>query len=159
MTMAKTELTEDFWRTACDALDLDPATGYQAWFFGNSEKQARELAELVIAGTKTATASVVEFNNAHPEVAPIPNGFSVVTDFHGQPMCVIQTTEIRLLPFGEVDAAFAYDEGEGDRTLADWRAGHSSYFTREGSEFGYEFNDSTFICCERFRLVFPRRVD
>lgn len=154
--MAKTDATEKFWLEACATCGIDPATDYQVWFFGNSEQQARELAELVIAGTKTATASVVEFNDQHPEVAPISDGFSVVTDFFGEPMCVIQTTEIRHLPFREVDAAFAYDEGEGDRTLEDWRQGHWAYFSREGIDSGYSFDERTLICCERFRLIFPR---
>ena len=49
---------------------------------------------------------------------------------------------------GEVDAAFAHDEGEGDRTLADWREAHTDYFTRRS-----EFSPDMELYCERFRLV------
>jgi uncharacterized protein YhfF len=35
---------------------------------------------------------------------------------------VLETTDLRVIPFGEVDAQFAFDEGEGDRTLAWWRS-------------------------------------
>ena len=35
--------------------------------------------------------------------------------------CVIETTEVTYRRFSEVDAAFAYDEGEGDRSLAYWQ--------------------------------------
>ena len=71
-------------------------------------------------------------------------------------MCVIQTTEIRHLPFHEVDAKFAYDEGEGDRTLESWRSEHHAYFTREAAELGFTFDEDSIICCERIQLLFPR---
>lgn len=134
---------------------ISPDTPYQTWYFGNSSRQARALAELVIGGTKTATASLLETNKLEPEKAPVDGGYSVVTSFEGEPMCVVQTTEIRHMPFNAVDAAFAHDEGEGDRTLADWSEGHWEYFTREAAELGFEFDKDSIVCCERLRLVYP----
>lgn len=116
---------------------------------------ARELADLVIAGTKTATASLLETNKLEPEKAPVSDGYSVVTSFEGEPICVIQTAEIQHLPFIEVDAEFAYDEGEDDRSLASWRKGHRDYFARESAELGFHFDERSIVCCERFRLMFP----
>jgi uncharacterized protein YhfF len=150
------DLVKQFWLEFCEMSSTNPKVPYQVWHFGNSEKMAKELAELVIIGKKKATASLVEFNQKHPEVAPIDEGYSVITDFTGNPLCVIQTTEIRHLPFNEVDAEFAFDEGEGDQTLADWREGHWSYFTKEAAENGLEFNEKSLICCERFRLLYPK---
>ena len=152
----KSTAVEKFWREFCETEKLSPATPYQVWFFGNTSEMARELAELVISGKKRATASLFEFNEMHPEVAPINDGYSVVTDFEDNPLCVIQTTEIRQIPFMEVDAAFAFDEGEGDQTLRDWRDGHWRYFTKEAAEFGLEFNEKSLVCCERFRLLYPK---
>lgn len=146
----------DFWKEFCLVSELDVSTPYQVWYFGNSSQQARELAELVIAGVKTATASLLETNKLEPEKAPIDDGYSVVTTFEGEPMCVIQTTEIHHLAFNDVDAAFAYDEGEGSRTLADWRDGHWAYFARESAELGFHFDENSIVCCERFRLLFSR---
>ena len=45
-----------------------------------------------------------------------------------QPRCVIETTEVTYRRFDDVDAAFAYEEGEGDRSLAYWRAGAPHLF-------------------------------
>jgi len=47
-----------------------------------------------------------------------------------------------------VDAAFAHDEGEGDRTLASWREAHQVYFSRLG-----QFAPEMTLWCERFRVV------
>ena len=50
--------------------------------------------------------------------------------------------------YNEVDAAFAYEEGEGDRSLAYWREAHRKYFGRQG-----KFSEDMMLMCERFRLV------
>jgi uncharacterized protein YhfF len=152
----KSPAVENFWKEFCRSNSvISPETPYQVWYFGNSSEMARALAALVLSGKKRATASLVEFNERHPEFAPFENGHSVVTDFEGNPLCVIQTTEIRHLPFDEVDAEFAFDEGEGDRSLEYWRDVHRRYFTKEAKELGLEFNEKSLVCCERFRLLFP----
>jgi uncharacterized protein YhfF len=150
------DMVKKYWLEflACNP-SVSPDTRYQVWYFGDVAEMAHELAELVIAGVKTATASLLETNKREPEKAPIDEGYSVVTSFDGEPMCVIRTTEIRHLPFDAVDAAFAYDEGEGQRTLEDWREGHWAYFTQEAGEMGFHFDENSVVCCERFRLVYP----
>lgn len=151
-----TNRIEDFWR-AFLVSDPDAAANipFQAWYFGNNEEMARELGDLVLAGKKTATASLRDTNLLQPENAPVDGGYSVVTDFVGEPICVIQTAEVRHIPLHEVDAQFAFDEGEDDRTLESWRRGHMEYFTREAAELGFNFDENSIVCCERFRLLFP----
>jgi uncharacterized protein YhfF len=148
---------EEFW---AEFLRAEPAvapdTLYQVWYFGNTPEMARDLADLVLSGKKTATASLLETNTRQPENAPIEDGFSVVTDMEGIPICVIRTTEMIQMPFSDVDAAFAYDEGEDDRTLESWRNAHRDYFTKEAASLGFAFDENSLVCCERFRLLFPK---
>jgi uncharacterized protein YhfF len=73
---------------------------------------------------------------------------TVMLDGAGHPRAIVETTELEMRRFDEVDAAFAFDEGEGDRTLAYWRQAHRRYFTRRG-----EFAPDMLLWCERFRLV------
>ncbi len=129
---------------------------YQVWYFGNSPEMATELAALVLSGKKCATASLAKTNELEPDKAPIDDGYSVVTDFDGHPIGVIRTTEIRHLPFSQVDAEFASDEGEGDQSLEYWRDVHWSYFTKEATEHGFHFDENSVVCCERFELLFPK---
>lgn len=148
---------KEFWQRFLERTPAVPRDlPFQVWYFGNTREMALELADLVIAGRKRATASLAAVNQLKPEEAPIPDGYSVVTDLDGEPKCVMRTTEIRHLPFDEVDAEFAYDEGEGDRSLEYWRDVHRDYFTREASNLGLEFNERSAVCCERFELLYPR---
>ena len=123
--MIRTELVKNFWDEFCQQnSDVNIDESYQVWFFHNNQADSVELASLVLQGKKTATASLAAVNELMPEIAPVNDGFSVVTDFNGNPLCIIQTAEIRHLPFDKVDAQFAFDEGEGNQTLKDWRKRH-----------------------------------
>ena len=62
-------------------------------------------------------------------------------------MCIIQMTEIRTLPFDEVDAEYALVEGEGDKSLDYWREGHHRFFTNDAAENGLEFNEKSLVIC------------
>jgi uncharacterized protein YhfF len=77
-----------------------------------------------------------------------------VLDGADVPVAVIETTELTQRRFDEVDAAFAVDEGEGDRTLASWRRVHQNYFGRQGT-----FAPDMLLWCERFRLVMRLDAD
>ena len=111
--------------------------------FGDNPALADELLELVVKGVKTATCSTEDEPNTSS-----PGERWIVLDGRGKPRCVIETTEVAYRKFGEVDAAFAHEEGEGDRSLAYWRHAHRSYFGRLG-----RFSEDMTLMCERFRLV------
>lgn len=111
--------------------------------FGDGPALADELLALVIAGIKTATCSTEDEPNTST-----PGERWVVLDGRGEPRCVIETTEITYRRFNEVDAAFAHDEGEGDRSLSYWRSAHRDYFGRLG-----RFSEDMMLMCERFRLI------
>lgn len=147
---------EAMWQMFCTETGLKADTQYQSWYFSDTPETATELAEIVLAGKKRATASSAAMNELEPEKAPVDHGYSVVTDFDGHPICVIRTSEIRHLPFNKVDAQFASDEGEGDQSLDYWRDVHWSYFTKEAAEYGFHFDENSIICCERFELLFPK---
>ena len=146
---------EAFWNRFTDRTpSLDRDTPFQTWYYGNTPEMASELAALVISGKKTATASLAAVNEIKPHEAPVQDGYSVVTDYEGKPLCIVQTAEIHHIPFDDVDERFASDEGEGDQTLKYWREVHHRYFAREAAELGIEFDGRSLVCCERFRLLF-----
>jgi uncharacterized protein YhfF len=97
----------------------------------------------VIRGIKTATCSTEDEPNTST-----PGERWIVRDGNGEPRCVIETTEVSYRRFDEVEANFAFEEGEGDRSLDHWRKAHRAYFTRQG-----KFSEDMMLMCERFRLV------
>jgi uncharacterized protein YhfF len=153
--MNKSDSIQKFWREFCaenSKINLDGP--YEVWFFHHNRESSKKLAQLVLSGRKRATASLMEKSDTGD--GGIVGGYSVVTDFDGYPQCVIQTTEVNRLPFSEVDAKFAFDEGEGDQTLEYWRAAHRKFFTECCRDLGIEFNESMLICCKRFKVLFSK---
>ncbi len=147
---------ETFWNEFCEISGTNPEIYYQTWYFGNTSEMARNLAELVLRGDKRGTATLLESAKLSPESAPILDVHSVVTDFEGSPMCVIQATEIQNVPFNEVTSEFAFEEGEGDKTLEYWRRVHHDFFTKDAAENNLEFHEKSIVVCEKFKLLFPK---
>lgn len=126
-----------------------------AFAFGDSPELADELLELVLAGTKTATAELVSVFEASGEPMPVPGDLWIVLDGAGAPRALIRTTRVDTVPFDQVTAEFAELEGEGPRTLESWRAEHERYWRRNMPE-GQEFSTDALVVCERFALLHPK---
>ena len=133
----------------------------QSWHFCENQRDADELATLVLSGVKRATAgSVLEYdlaNEPHPQVGD----YSVVTNWAGEAQCVIRTTRIDTVAFHAVTAEFAATEGEGPGeqrgSLDYWRRVHWDYYTRVLAPFGAAPSEDMLILCERFDRVWPHR--
>ncbi len=70
-------------------------------------------------------------------------------------MCIWRTTEIVVKPIDNVDNAFAWDEGEGDRTR-DWRLKpHRRYFFAQAGCEGLAMHDRIEPVFEWFTIVRP----
>lgn len=125
---------------------------YDAWAFG---PDADALAALVLRGEKTAAASALPLYEAEHAPLPQPGQHSVVLGANGQAVCIIRTEKVAVVPFCEVDAAHAFREGEGDKSLAFWRQAHKAFFSQELRQAGLAFGPGMKVVCEDFRVVWP----
>ncbi|PCI63690.1 MAG: ASCH domain-containing protein [Kordiimonadales bacterium] len=113
--------------------------------FGDSPELADELLALVMNGRKTATCYSPELET--DELSKIGER-QIVLDGHGEKACVIEITAVDFARFCDVSADFAFLEGEGDRSLENWRADHEAYFRRQGV-----FSQDMKLVCEQFRVT------
>jgi uncharacterized protein YhfF len=147
-----------FWERARDALGFDPARpAPAASCFGDMVELADELIDLVLAGTKRATASAVEHLEADGEPLPQVGGLWIATDGSMRPRALLETTDVRIGPLSSVDDAFAWDEGEGDRTRASWLDAHTRYFSRTRATAGLAFHPDIPVVFERFTVRYQER--
>lgn len=121
-----------------------------AWSFGDSSRMADALGRLVLEGTKTATCSRYAGENVLADA-----GLSILLAGNGEPLCLVETYEITVRRYGDVDAEFAAAEGEGDLSLVYWRDAHWRFFSREGAAESYDVNEDMLLSCERFRVLYP----
>ena len=132
-----------------------PQRDYDVCRKGSSPEMANELLGLILKGPKRATAYLLRDVEAGGEVMSRAGGHVVVLDGGDRPRAIWRTKTVDVKPLREVDDAFAWDEGEGDRTREDWLAMHRRYFAARASHEGFAFDDSLPAVFERFVLVWP----
>jgi uncharacterized protein YhfF len=131
-----------------------PTRAVDVWAFGGTNpKLASMLNHLVVCGAKRVTTGWREWCVALGIPLAYEGAINIVTDGFGYPRMVTRSVEVRDLPFGEVDAASAAGEGEGDLTYDDWRELHVMFFEREAAKLGLVFDDHTRVLVERFEIL------
>jgi uncharacterized protein YhfF len=149
------EAVRPFWESFVAKAGPEAAARfYEVFHFDDNEPTANELADLVLSGTKRATACLVWVYEARRMPIPKAGDLSVVTRWDGRPVCVIETTRVEIHPYEEVDADFAATEGEGDGSLQYWRDAHWRFFSRECQRIGRALDVKMPVVCERFEVVF-----
>jgi len=102
---ALTDAGAALWRAYLAHLPSDHphrATRVTAFSFADSPGLADELAALVVSGRKRATASLPIQFEAEGAALPVAGDVSIVTRADGTPLAIIETTDVRLVPFGDV---------------------------------------------------------
>ena len=123
---------------------------YDAWAFGGDPDG---LAEMVRKGIKTATSSALCLYESGNEPLPQPGDYSIILDSADNAVCIIRTTKVYVIPFGQVSEGHAFKEGEGNRSLEYWRKVHEEFFTDDLQIIGQEFDIQMKVVCEEFELV------
>ena len=135
--------------------------GMQVCGFGHPGSDLRrELVDLVLAGTKRATAGLLVEYELDGDPIPHPGLREAVIGADGRFVGMIETIGCEVVRMADVDDDFARAEGEGFADAAEWRAAHERYFRGYLSELRerlddsvWDVDDDTLIVCQRFRLA------
>ena len=133
---------------------INPSIGDEidAWAFG---EEPDLLADLVLKGEKTATASAYDLYALEDEPLPQEGTFDIILDSQNQAVCIVEITRVSVQPFNQVSAQHAFNEGEGDKSLAYWRQVHEDCFAEWMREAGLTFTHESKVVLEEFRKVYP----
>jgi len=147
---------DEFWHKFLRDTNRPEDTPYlEAFHFELTQTLARELLALVLSGKKRATASSLHSYEQEDMPVPKPGDLSIVTDWHGKPWCVIETTKVTILPFKDITYDICKREGEDDN-LQSWQEGHRRFYEEEGKEMGYVFTEDMPVVFEDFKVVYKR---
>lgn len=142
MNQAAKEYWNQFWG------DKERPTLVTAWMFGEAQD---ELAQAVIDGRKTATCSAQIIYELENEPVPVTEEYSIILNSLEEPVAIIKTVDVSIMPMNEVTEEFAL--AEGDESYRNWKEIHERYFKRELGKVGLEFSEDILLVCERFELV------
>ncbi|MFB6778464.1 ASCH domain-containing protein [Streptomyces sp. NPDC056352] len=117
-----------------------------------------QLVGAVLAGVKVSTTGLLAEYAAEQEELPAVGERSALIDSDGREIAVVEVTEVRVLRLGDVGLQHVLDEGEGDTSVTQWRAGHERFWHGEEMREAlgdpeFTVDDDTLIVAERFRVV------
>lgn len=140
-------------------MDLDDLPRIEFAFPGPLRDQ---LVAAILSGAKTSTSALVLAYEREDQPLPTVGQRMAVVDSQDRPVAAIELTEVRVVRLADVDLRHALDEGEGDESVAQWRAGHERFWhsaqvRAELGDPGFTVDDDTLVLAQRFRLVDPRR--
>lgn len=108
---------------------------------------------LILGGQKTAVFSAFPAYEINREPVPVVGEVYIVEDGKGIPRCIIEVTDVQVLPFGEVSWEMAQREGE-DESMTVWREKQQDYMEEEAELCGFDFTDETKVVFEVFRVIY-----
>ncbi|MFF1449797.1 ASCH domain-containing protein [Streptomyces sp. NPDC058274] len=122
-----------------------------------------QLVAAILDGSKTSTTALVVDYEQEGEPLPEVGSRAVVIDSDDRAVAVIEVTDVRVVPLAQVDLAHVVDEGEGDTSVAEWRAGHERFWHGEEMRAAlddpeFTVDDTTPAVLWRFRLVTDLRL-
>lgn len=121
--------------------------GAVTFTFGDSESLCNQLLSLVRSGKKTATCGALRDFGPGGEPLPVRGRRDIALNWDGTPALVVETLDVTIRRFCDMEMAFALAEGENE-DLEGWRRDHRKYFERNGG-----FKPEMELVCERFRLI------
>lgn len=150
------EQLEQYWQAYLVTLPKPTSSvgTYDAGQFGDNSDLVDKLGNLILKRVKTATCSALWEWEAEGSELPKVGSKTIVLEGNDSPLCIIETIEVVIRAFNEVDAKFAYEEGEDDRSLESWREGHFRYFSRVLPKIAKKPSLEMLLVCERFRIIY-----
>ena len=155
--MQRDASAERMWNAYLASLrDADDAARrwYEVFRVGDGPVAANEGAALISTGIKTATSSLLWAYEASAKAVPEVGCLSIVADGNGSAVCVVETVAVEIKAFDQIDASFALDYGEWDRTLETWQHRSWAINARRCNSLGRTPTHGMPLICERFRVVY-----
>jgi uncharacterized protein YhfF len=95
--------------------------------FGTPGSLRDRLVVAVLAGEKTATSSLLSEWESEGETLPVAGELQAVVNSDARPVAIIELLGVDVIRLGDADLQLALDEGEGFRSITDWRQAHERF--------------------------------
>ena len=115
------------------------------------------LVAAILDGRKTATTSLMEeFFHDH-EPLPSTGRRTILVNSDNQPVAVLRYASVSVTRLGVVTWQHVLNEGEGYKSLEEWREAHESFWTSENmrqalDDPDFTVDDQTLVVLETFHV-------
>ncbi|VDG21084.1 ASCH domain-containing protein [Lactiplantibacillus mudanjiangensis] len=146
---------EQLWKAYNETTDTNGASYQTRWFGDQGQpEQVQALTDAILAGHKTATTTPLDSYTAEQVAIPQVGDYNVLLNGDMKPVAVLKTVVSELIPFYRISAEHAYHEGDGDRSISNWRELKTEEFTPTLEEHGHQLGPDTPMVSEVFEVVY-----
>lgn len=121
--------------------------------YGDSSEMSQSLLQMIRGGQKRAGTGLVWWHEHTGQPWGAVGDIEIVLTHEHRPSVVTRITEVQVVPYRMVSAEYAAIEGEGDGSLAYWRAAHWDYFSRVCQQIGREPDEDMPVVCSVFEVL------
>ena len=149
------DIYQDFWETFLEETgtpDTTVLTGYT--YFGDSEEASVEALELLLSGEKTAVGHCLPAYMARKQRMPRVGDYTVVTDFYGNPCCILHTVDVTIAPLPEIPETLRRSE-RPELSPEDWLADKLRDFEAQSRAAKFHFHRELPVLLETVERVYP----
>lgn len=147
--------TAEFWESylAATAQSGEEAAFSGELCFDDDWSSGGGRLNLVLSGAKTAVFTPLDSIGINREPVPVAGEVYVVLDSKDEPRCIVEVTDVNVIPLNEIPWDLARRDGECVN-LADWQARMLEILADEADLCGFEAREDSRIVCEIFRVIF-----
>ena len=131
----------------------EPPKNVRAYRYGDTPD---ELAAMVVSGEKTATSNALRLFELNQRVFPQIGDYHIILNKAFQPVALIQVETVSIVPYDEIDDAFAIAEGDG--SYANWNEIHERFFEEQLAKFNEPFHRKIDLVCQTFKVLKVKEV-
>lgn len=149
------DIYEDFWQAFLEETGTaENSYCNRCTYFGESEEEAVSVMEQLLRGEKRAISHCVPYYIVTRTAMPKVGDYTMVTDFYGNPGCILKCTGVVIDPIGSIPTEVAEQEGLGD--LEAWQAEKRREFKALSEKSRFHYNDELPILMELVELIYPK---
>ena len=121
--------------------------------FEDSSLVGNEQLNLLLSGRKTASFTPLEVFEINMEPLPIAGEVYIVLDREEKPQCIIEVTDVKVIPLSEISWELAKQDGENEN-LQEWQEKMEEFLQDEADICGFEAKKDSKIVCEIYRKIY-----
>lgn len=146
---------QDFWN---DFLEKTHQNKDEVGFSGELQFEdtnftGLEKLNLVLSGRKTVFFSPFDSYAVNREPMPLDGEVYIVEDRNKEPRCIIEVSDVNVLPFCDIGWELAQRDGE-DENFGQWREKQMEYMKDEAELCGFDFNENSKVVAQIFHVIY-----
>ena len=149
----------DFWQAFLEQTGTETTDSVSRYtYFGESEEETVTALEQLLSGEKTAIAHCIPDYLSTRKPMPKIGDYTMVTDFYGNPCCILRAVDVDITPMPEVSAELMRAECPGV-SREEWLSKKQAEYQRLSKGSGFHFHEEIPVLMERVRVVFPTKTE